>query len=346
MSIFKKLGQQIHEALPASKRVYFVYTHKNGYNRFHNGLKANTEISYWCYTALRRAFPSVRFLRFQGEKNERIEKIRSSDVVIGHVGETLLKASKRTKKIVTFAPWAGHEDRSQVAFNCAPKEWEMSQYDMAASVIFLTSEHNVEEYISKPKNFWYPYLQELKKCKNLRTVHQPIDLTYFKRIKWEYSTNNFIYIGNTGHMKCLDDSKKLVAELGKKLTLYGCEGKNLNHLDMNQVNRLPFEADFFIQPGMWEAQCVSIFEAAARGFIPVVSKDTGYPYDHPFLLRYNDFSYNRKVLKELLNTTSSERKILADSLHARLCQDANHNNWQKLTDVLVEEVKALLCFEN
>ncbi len=51
----KKLLYRLSEALPAEKKVYFVYTHKNGFDRFHNGLKANTEISYWSYTALKQA---------------------------------------------------------------------------------------------------------------------------------------------------------------------------------------------------------------------------------------------------------------------------------------------------
>lgn len=342
MSFFKKIAQYIHEALPTSKRVYFIYTHKNGYDRFHNGLKANTEISFWSYRALREAFPKVRFLKLQGEKKERIDQITASDVVIGHVGETFLRAQKLTKKLITFAPWAGHEDRSQAAFNCVLKEWEMEQYDSAASVIFLTSEYNVREYIEKPRNYWHPYLVGLKKTKRLRIVHQPVDLTLFKRIKNSYTTNNFIYIGNNAHMKCLNDTKKLVAALGRNLSLYGCEGKSLNHLDQIQVNELPLQADFFIQPGMWEAQSVSILESAARGFIPIVSKETGYPYDHPFLLRPHDFTYNLKVLKDLLHLTSEEKKTLSDKLYKQLIDDTNHNNWKKLTDVLVEEVKLLL----
>lgn len=337
----KKLLFRISEALPAEKKVYFVYTHKNGFDRFHNGLKANTEISYWSYSALKQAFPRVRFLRLDHEKPSRIAQIRSQDVVIGHVGETLRLASERTKKVIVFGPWVGHEDHSQQKFNCAPKEFEMAFYEKAAAVIFLTSEFNVREYLEKERNFWYPYVQNLKLKKSLRVVHQPVDVALFSRIKHDYTTNNFIYIGNAGHMKGLEDSKCLIQALGRTLRLYGVEGKKIDHLNRAQVSRLPAEADFFIQPGMWEAQCVSILEAAARGFIPVVSPDTGYPYQHPFLLRYGDFEYNLKVLKELLQTTADERKKLADALHHQLINDINHNSWKQLTDVLVEEVKAL-----
>ncbi len=142
-------------------------------------------------------------------------------------------------------------------------------------------------------------------------------------------------------MKCVDHAKQLVQESKRRLFLYGSEGESLDNLDIKQVLSLPSQADFFIQPGMWEAQCVSILEAAARGFIPVVSKETGYPYDHPFLLRYGDFEYNRKILKDLLNTSPEERKVLGDTLHQQLVNDENHNHWAKLTDVLVEEVEML-----
>ncbi len=88
------------------------------------------------------------------------------------------------------------------------------------------------------------------------------------------------------------------------------------------------------------AQCVSILEAAARGFIPVVSPDTGYPYTPPFCFAMEILSIF-EVLKELLHTSADERSHLADTLHHQLITDINHNNWKRLTDVLVEEVKAL-----
>lgn len=334
-----KLAHRLYERLPASRRLYFIYTHNNGYNRFANGLKANTEISYWSYRALREAFPRVRFLRLQGEHPSRIRTIGPRDVVIGHVGETYALAALRTRRLIAFCPWAGHEDRSQVAFNCAPADLEMEAYKKACALIFLTSEYNVREYIEKPRNFWFNYLQELNQKRRIRIVHQPIDLNLFCRIKQEYRTNNFLYIGNDAHMKCLPHAKELVAHVKRELTLYGCEGKTLNHLDKKVVNLLPAQADFFIQPGMWEAQCVSILEAAARGFIPIVTRETGYPYDHPFLLRYGDFAYNCNVLSTLLATSAHERKVLADTLHSKLMNDINHNSWSRLTDVLVEEVQ-------
>jgi hypothetical protein len=341
MKLIKKFAQALQENLPTRSRIYFIYTHKNGFDRFNNGLKANTEISYWCFRALKNRFPSVRFLRYQGEKSSRIAKIRPQDVVVGHIGPTFEGASKYTQRLIAFNPWAGHEDRSQRAFNCAPHEDEMSLFDKCQSLILLTSEYNKVKYFENFSNFWHPYFQKFQKNKRVRLVHQPIDLTLFKRIKRAYTTHDFLYIGNDAHMKCVDHAIALVKAVKRRLTLYGFGGTTLDNLDQNQVQKLPSQADFFIQPGMWEAQCVSILEAAARGFIPVVSPETGYPYSHPFLLRYNDFDYNCKVLKNLLNTTAEERQNLADDLYHQLESDVDHNNWQKLTDVLVEEVKHL-----
>jgi hypothetical protein len=337
---FQKCIQALKEALPASSRVYFVYTHKNGFNRFNNGLKANTEISYWCYKAIERAFP-VRFLRFQGEKSTRIAKIRPQDAVIGHIGPTMTEAGRYTKKLIAFNPWAGHEDRSQLAFNCAPHEVEMRQFDACASLVLLTSEFNKKNYFEQDSNYWYPYFKRFQETKRIRLVHQPIDLQRFNRIKVEYLTNNFLYIGNNAHMKCVEDAIDLTKSVQRDLSIFGFNGKAFDHLNTTQVNLLPYQADFFIQPGMWEAQCVAILEAAARGFIPVVTPETGYPYDHPFLLRFGNFDYNLKIIKKLLNTSSDERKILADDLHEQLVRDINHNNWETLTQVLVEEVQAL-----
>lgn len=337
--VMRKLCQLLQEKLPASRRVYFIYTHKNGFDRFYNGLKANTEISYWCFTALKEHFPSVRFLRHQEEKPERIAEIRSQDTVVGHVGPTFTLAAERTRRLIAFNPWAGHEDRSREAFNCAPHEYEMGLYDRCAALVLLTSEHNKTQYYERPANFWYPYFQKLQQAKRVRLVHQPVDLQLFKRIKWDYETNDFLYIGNSAHMKCVDDAIGLVNAANRNLTLYGFGGKKIDNLDQVQIRRLPAQADFFIQPGMWEAQCVSILEAAARGFIPVVSPQTGYPYSHPFLLRYKDFDYNLKVLKDLLQTSPEERRELADSLYHQLATDVHHNNWRTLTDILVEEVK-------
>lgn len=340
--LFHKLLFLLNEVLPAKRRVYFIYTHKNGYDRFANGLKANTELSFWGYSGLKKEFGRVGFLKFQGEKPARIDCIRPQDVVIGHVGETFMKASMRTKRLISFCPWVGHEDHSKEAFNCFPFEKERVFYDQAHSLILLTSEYNKKHYLETNRNFWYPYFQQLQKTKKIHIVHQPIDIQLFKRIKWDYSTNDFLYIGNDGHMKGLDEAHNLVHALGRKFTVYGINGKKIDHLDQKAVAKLPLEADFFIQPGMWEAQCVSILEAAARGFIPVVSKETGYPYDHPFLLRYGDFDYNLGRLKELLKTSSQERKALADDLHQRLVTDCNHNDWNQLTKVLVEAVKEAL----
>lgn len=335
----QKLAFLLQEQIPAQRRVYFIYTHKNGFDRFYNGLKANTEISYWGITALKEYFPSVRFLRWSEEKPERVAQIRPQDVVIGHIGPTFAMASERTRKLIAFNPWAGHEDRSKEAFNCAPHGLEMDLFDRCAAVVLLTSEHNKKQYYEKPSNFWYSYFLKLQETKRIRLVHQPIDLQVFKRIKWDYETHNFLYIGNNAHMKCVDDAIALVNAVSRNLVLYGFGENKIDNLDQTQVYRLPHQADFFIQPGMWEAQCVSVLESAARGFIPVVSPETGYPYSHPFLLRYKDFKYNLKILRELLNTTPEERRTLADSLYHQLVSDAHHNNWQVLTDVLVEEVR-------
>jgi hypothetical protein len=341
MKVFRKLAQLLQEKLPARCRIYFIYTHKNGFDRFNNGLKANTEISYWCFTALKHHFPRIRFLRFGEEKPERIAQIRPQDLVVGHIGPTFEAALKFTKRAIAFNPWAGSDSRSQIAFNCAPHTQEMALFDKCASLVLLTSEYNKTHYFERAANFWHPYFQNYQKTKRVRLVHQPIDLNLFRRIKWEYTTDDFLYVGNDAYMKCVEDAKALALALKRKLVTYGFGGKKLNNLDEAQVLKLATEADFFIQPGMWEAQCVSILEAAARGFIPVVSKETGYPYSHPFLLRYNDFDYNIKILKSLLNTTAEERKTLADSLYQQLVLDVHHNNWKTLTDILVEEVRHL-----
>lgn len=337
MKLFKKGAQLLHEHLPGKKWVYFIYTHKNGYERFNNGLTANTELSYWNYRALRAHFPRVRFLRLHDEKPERIEQITENDVVVGHIGPTYEQASRRTKKLIAFNPWCGDPDCSQEKFNCSPKEWEISCYDRAQALILLTSEFNTRKYIETPTNDWFDYLQ----TKRVRVVHQPIDLKVFKRIKWEYKTNDFLYIGNDAHMKRVGEAKRLVAQTGRTLHIYGFNGKTIDHRNRSEVDKLPQLADFFIQPGLWEAQCVSILEAAARGFIPVVTPETGYPYSHPFLLKPRDFDYNAQILKDLLQTTAEERKQLADDLHGRLARDIEHNTWSRLTDVVVEEVARL-----
>jgi hypothetical protein len=341
LNALEKLFKELKLFLPG-RRLYFIYTHDNRKDRFKCGLTANTEISYWSLQALERAFPRVTFLRLQGEKSHRIASITSKDIVLGHIGETFLRASAKTKKMIVFNPWSGHTDRStNHLFNCMPLDQELNYWEKAASIILLTSEYNVREYVEKQSNFWFEKFTELKKRKSLRFVHQPIDLQVFKRIKWRYGSNDFLYIGNNAHMKCLSDSKKLVQDLGKRLHIYGCEGKKISHLDEAEVNQLPSIADFFIQPGMWEAQSVGILEAAVRGFIPVVSKDTGYPVEHPFLLRYGDHNYNLKILKELLALTAEERKKLADDIHQKLVNDPLHNDWNALTAILIEEVSKL-----
>jgi glycosyltransferase involved in cell wall biosynthesis len=336
-----KLAFALQARLPAKRRVYFIYTHKNSFDRFYNGLKSNTEISYWCMTALQAQFPSVRFLRIQQEKPERIDQIRSQDIVVGHIGPTFALAAQKTRKLIAFNPWAGHEDRSREAFNCIPHEQEMKLFDLSTTLVLLTSEYNKRKYFEKPTNFWYPYFQKFQQTKRVRLVHQPIDLQLFKRIKWDYQTSDFLYIGNNAHMKGTDQAIALVGALKRTLYIYGFGGEKIDHLNRTQVLKLPEQADFFIQPGMWEAQCVSILEAAARGFIPVVSEETGYPYSHPYQLRYQDFEYNLTVLKELLRTSPEERKTLADMLYEQFVTDIHHNNWHTLTDVLVEEVTRL-----
>jgi len=334
----KKFLDKICDFLPG-QRVYFIYTHNSTWDRFGYGLKANTEISHWCLRSLKKAFPRVTFLRLQGEKEWRINKITSRDVVIGHTGETYRKACQRTKRIIAFCPWSGHENRNQVdRFNCALTQQEREDFDKASSLILLTSEFNKAKYLQHKANDWYDFFSK----KRVLPVHQPMDFTLFPRIKFDYTTSNFLYIGNDGHMKCLDDSRNLTGAVQRKLTIYGPMTRTINNLDSAAINRLPGQADFFIQPGMWEAQCVSILESAARGFIPLVSPETGYPYDHPFLLRYGDLEYNLKILRKLLKTSPQERKQLADTLHQQLMDDINHNNWDTLTDVLVEEVKTLL----
>lgn len=333
----KKLLADICLFLPG-KRVFFIYTHNNASDRFSNGLTANTEISHWSIQALKKAFPRVTFLRLQGEKPLRMQRISEKDVVIGHIGETFQRASERTKNTIAFYPWTGHLDRNESKkFNCIEIEKEMTCLKAARSIIFLTSEYNVQKYINTSTNFWQQFCQD----NPVRFVHQPVDLQQFKRVKFSYETSNFMYVGNDAHMKCLDHSRALVKAVDRQLSIYGLGTRKLANLDRKTVEGLSSEADFFIQPGMWECQCVSILEAAARGFIPVVSEETGYPYKHPFLLRYNDFEYNKLVLKDLLHSTPEERKDLADSLHKQLVNDVNHNNWEKLTSVLVEEVKKL-----
>lgn len=342
MKWWRQLAKQFQEQLPG-KRIYFIYTHDNRHDRFRHGLKANTELSYWGASALAKEFPRVSFLRFLNEKPKRINKITAQDVVIGHVGTTWMQAGERTRRLISFAPWCGHEDHSIAGrAACISQEAEMAYYDRAAAAILLTSEFNQRTYLDQPNNFWFPYFQRLRqKGVPIRVVHQPIDLALFPRLKTTYQTNDFLYIGNTNHMKCLPDSQKLVSAVGRTLHLYGTGERNLNHLDARAVAELPKIADFFIQPGMWEAQCVSILEAAARGFILLTSPDTGYPYDHPYLLRYGDFEYNLRKVKEVLALPAHERQLLGDTLHRRLVEDPRHNDWSALSQVLVEEVKRL-----
>ncbi len=234
-------------------RVFFIYSHDLKRGRFSLGLKANTEISFWCYQAIKEAFPHVHFLRLQEEKGSLMRKIRPQDVVIGHIGETFLRASKRTRKLIAFYPWAGHEDRStSTLFNCIPFEEEKKYWELAKSIILLTSEYNVREYIEKERNFWFPFYKKMRTEKKIRFVHQPLDLSLFPRIKTDYLTSHFLYIGNDAHMKCLPASKKLVEAVGRKLHLFGVGESRLDHLNLNQVKTLPALADFFIQPGMWE----------------------------------------------------------------------------------------------
>lgn len=339
--LLKRVVEQLSLLVPGRK-IHFIYTHNLSEDRFAYGLKANTEISYWSLKALRDAFPNVFFLRIEGEKPSRIRAIKAQDIVIGHIGETFLKASERTKKLIAFYPWAGHEDRSvNTLFNCFPLANEKIFWEKASSIILLSSEYNLREYLQKERNFWFPYYQEIRSQKPIRIVHQPIDFTQFARIKTSYATSNFLYVGNDAHMKCVEDSKKLVGAVGRTLHLYGVGKFRLNNLDKRQVASLASQADFFIQPGMWGGQCMAILEAAARGFIPLVSPETGYPYEHPYLLRCGNFSYNLSILKKVLLLPSIERKAIADVLHSKLQQDRNHNAWDHLGKVLVEEVKKL-----
>ncbi len=338
MRLLKKLLYKFKDLLPG-KRLFFIYTHHNIFDRFRHGLKANSEISYFCHKALQKEFPRVTFLRLEGEKESRINWITEKDLVIGHIGETYRKACKRTKNIIAFYPWSGNEDRNNSQlFNCIPKTVELKDLNAARSIILLTSEYNQDRYLKNNYNFWHNYF----KTKRYRCVHQPIDLELFKRVKFDYTTDNFLYIGNNAHMKCLSDTKKLVRNTKRTLHIYGGKKQKLDNLDSDAVNALCSKADFFIQPGRWEAQCVSILEAAARGFIPLVSKETGYPYDHPFLLRYNDQEYNLQTIRAALALPEKERKALADDLHKQLTDDPNHNSWSQLTDVLVSETQHLL----
>lgn len=338
ISFLNRLRQELSLHLP-TRRIFFIYTHQNGVDRFRYGLTANTEISHWSQKAIQSHFPHLVFLRIKGESERKISAITSKDVVLGHIGETFLRASSRTKRVIAFSPWAGHEDRSENhLFNCLPLEEELNYWKRASSLVLLTSEFNQRKYIETPTNFWFPIFQKLQREKRIRIVHQPIDIQVFKRIKWDYKTSDFIYIGNGAHMKCLEASKWLVKAASRNLHLYGVEGKKLNHLDPSQVHPLPSLADFFIQPGMWEGQCVSILESAARGFIPVVSRETGYPYEHPFLLEYADDQGNLEKIRKLLQLSFHERKVLGDHLHQLLVQDLHHNHWNALTKVLIEEI--------
>jgi hypothetical protein len=100
----RKILQQLAEGLQlllSGRRVFFIYTHDVGKKRFRFGLKANTEISYWSIRALEKEFP-VFFLNIQGEKEHRIRFIREQDVVIGHIGESFLRASNRTRRLLLF----------------------------------------------------------------------------------------------------------------------------------------------------------------------------------------------------------------------------------------------------
>lgn len=283
------------------------------------------------------------FLHLEKEKESKIAQITPEDVVIGHVGRTYQQACQKTQKVIAFYPWAGHPDRSEnTLFNCLPKEKEFAYLKSARSIILLTSEYNKRCYLEDPKQEWHSYFQKLiREGKRVRVAHQPIDSALFDRVKHTYTTSNFLYIGNNAHMKGLDEAKYLVRTMKRQLFLYGTDGTKLNHLDRRQVEQLPHQADFFIQPGMWEAQCVSILEAASRGFIPIVTPETGYPYTHPFTLRYGDVNYNLNVLKDLLALTPEERQQLADHLYHQLISDSHHNQWDLLSNILVEEVKKL-----
>ena len=335
---FLQLLDQVRTITPG-QRVYFIYTHDNLRRRFRNGLKANTEISYWCMKALHEAFPRVSFLRLAHEKEWKIRSIGPKDVVIGHMGETYDRASKRTKRMIAFWPWSGHEDRAQEGeFNCTPTAVERSAFSKAQSAVLLTSEHNKKLYLDQRHNDWHDFFAD----KRVRCVHQPMDLQLFQRIKHSYHQPDFLYIGNDAFMKCLDDSRQLANAIGRKLNIYGVGERKLNHLDQAAVQGLVGQADFFLQPGLWEAQCVSILEAAARGFIPLVSPETGYPYEHPYLLKPRDFDYNKRVLEKATQMSAEEKKELADHLDQQLRNDPTHKDWSALTDALVEEVQRLL----
>lgn len=335
--MFKKLK----DLLAPSAKVYFIYTHNNAHNRFAFGLKANTEISYFSASALKGKFP-FRFLKIEGEKPSRLRAIQPHDVVIGHIGKTFLQAAERTRRVIAFYPWAGHEDRSESKrFNCLNLKEELHYLERAAAIILLTSEYNKRTYVEQNSNYWCGIFQKLNREKSVRFVHQPIDLTLFPRIKTNYCTSNFLYVGNEAHMKGLEEAKKLAASGNRAFHIYGVGDKKLDNLNKKAVTELASMADFFLQPGMWEGQCVAILEAAARGFIPIVTEETGYPYSHPFLLKYGDFDYNKKIIFNLLHTPAEERKMLADALHQQLREDSKHNCWKQLTDVLVEEVSRL-----
>ncbi len=326
-------------------RVYWIYTHKNQKNRFRNGLKANTEISYWIGKALQEAFPRVTILRQKDERPYRLACIRSKDVVIGHFGETWWKASQKTKKMITFAPWSGDPDRSQSDKpNCISWHDETRFYDRAKAIVLLTSEFNQKKYLENPQDRWASYFRTLgSKGVSVRVVHQPMDFSLFPRVKYQYGVHGCLYIGNDHHMKGVSDAKELAHQAGVPLHLFGIEGRSLHHLDVHSVSQLPGYADFFLQPGRWEAQCVSILESAARGFIPLVTPETGYPYEHPYLLRWGDMQYNLQQLRGALSLTPQERRVLADKLYFQFIQDENHNDWQKLTSVIINEVHKIYC---
>ena len=78
--------------------------------------------------------------------------------------------------LIAFYPWSGHEDRScNTLFNCLPFEEEKAYWDKASSLILLTSEYNVREYVETPKNFWFEFIQsEQKKKRNTRCCPEPV----------------------------------------------------------------------------------------------------------------------------------------------------------------------------
>ncbi|MCH9704055.1 MAG: hypothetical protein K0U13_04615, partial [Chlamydiae bacterium] len=65
-------------------------------------------------------------------------------------------------------------------------------------------------------------------------------------------------------------------------------------------------------------------------------------YDHPYLLRFDDFEYNLQTIKKLLQTSPQERKELADHLYRQLADDIHHNSWLQLQQTLVSEVSQLI----